>query len=143
MKSPAPFDFGRRAGTSLHSLSEIPTTPRAPFHPKTARRHHFRPIDYGTIARVALPQMLSLARFLVPGGKVIGNEYLALNPTRFDKRLGSFRLNLRTGRWGDFATGDRGGDFVSFVAYVTGLPQWKAALWLARMLGIEQEVRHG
>ena len=30
-------------------------------------------------------------------------EYVALNPTRADKRAGSFKINLQTGRWADFA----------------------------------------
>jgi hypothetical protein len=33
-----------------------------------------------------------LAR-LVPGGKVLGREYVALNPTRTDRRMGSFKIN--------------------------------------------------
>ena len=44
--------------------------------------------------------------------------YVALNPTRNDRRPGSFKINIRTGRWCDFATGDRGGDPVSLVAYL-------------------------
>ena len=43
------------------------------------------------------------------------------NPTRADRRPGSFSVNTRTGRWADFATGDRGGDVVSLAAYLHGL----------------------
>ena len=51
---------------------------------------------------------------------------------------------MRTGRWGDFATGDKGGDPVSLVVFVEDLPQGEAARRLARMLGIETEGRrHG
>ena len=45
-------------------------------------------------------------------------------------------MNLRTGRWADFATGDRGGDPVSLAAYLHGLGQYKAARKLAEMLGV-------
>ena len=45
-----------------------------------------------------------------------GHEYVARNPTRADRRPGSFKINLRTGRWADFATGDKGGDPVSLAA---------------------------
>ena len=46
---------------------------------------------------------------------------MARNPTRPDRRPGSFKINLTTGRWADFATGDRGGDPVSLAAYLFGL----------------------
>ena len=42
----------------------------------------------------------------------------AFNPRRADRHLGSFQINVRTGKWADFATGDRGGDLISLgVAY--------------------------
>ena len=48
----------------------------------------------------------------------------------------SFSVNMRTGRWADFATGDRGGDVVSLAAYLHGLRQGEAARKLADMLGL-------
>jgi putative DNA primase/helicase len=62
---------------------------------------------------------------------------VALNPTRTDRRLGSFKINIRTGRWADFATGDKGGDPISLVAYLEGVSQAEAARRLARMLGLD------
>jgi hypothetical protein len=83
-----------------------------------------------------------LAR-IVPGGKTIAREYVVLNPTRADRRAGSFKINLRSGKWGDFATGDKGGDPVSLVAYLEGVSQGEAARLLGRMLGIDtREARH-
>ena len=76
-----------------------------------------------------------LARWL-PDGRVIGREYEARNPRRVDRHPGSFRVNLRTGRWSDFATGDKGGDPVSLAAYLFGLQQADAARRLADMLGV-------
>jgi hypothetical protein len=61
---------------------------------------------------------------------------VALNPKRPDRHLGSFRINLATGKWADFATGDRGGDPVSLAAYLFGLTQVEAARRLADMLGV-------
>ena len=55
---------------------------------------------------------------------------------RSDRRPGSFSVNTRTGRWADFATGDRGGDVVSLAAYLHGLRQAEAARKLADMLGL-------
>jgi hypothetical protein len=77
-----------------------------------------------------------LQRWL-PDGRKEGDEYVALNPTRADRHLGSFRVNLRTGRWADFATGDKGGDVVSLAAYLFGLRQCEAAERVAAALGVE------
>ncbi|MDQ2104435.1 hypothetical protein [Azospirillum isscasi] len=79
-----------------------------------------------------------LERWL-PNGKRIGREYVARNPRRNDRHAGSFKVNLHTGRWADFATGDKGGDPVSLAAYLFGMSQADAARRLAEMLG----VRHG
>ena len=76
-----------------------------------------------------------LARWL-PDGRLEGFEYVALNPTRADRRPGSFRVNVCTGRWADFATGARGGDPVSLAAYLSDLSQVEAARELAGMLGL-------
>jgi len=70
------------------------------------------------------------------------SEYVALNPTRLDRHMGSFRINVRTGRWADFATGDRGGDVVSLAAYLSHLKQSGAAEKLACMLGIARKALH-
>jgi hypothetical protein len=87
----------------------------------------------------------AILRRLLPDGRIIGGEYVALNPTRSDRRPGSFKINLRTGRWSDFATGDKGGDPVSLCAYVEGVSQGEAARLLGRMLGLDTREggRHG
>jgi hypothetical protein len=85
-------------------------------------------------AMVALPALL---RRWLPNGRIEGNEYLACNPRRSDRHHGSFKINLRTGRWADFACGARGGDPVSLFAYLCGLSQTEAARRLATMLGID------
>lgn len=84
-------------------------------------------------ALAALPTILE--RWLADGHRD-GQEYVARNPTRADRRLGSFKVNLATGRWADFATGDRGGDPVSLAAYLFGLSQADAARRLSDMLGL-------
>jgi hypothetical protein len=68
----------------------------------------------------ALPFLL--ARWL-PGGKRIGKEYVALNPTRADRHPGSFKVVMV----GPRATGDRGGDPISFFAYLFRLRQMERA----------------
>jgi hypothetical protein len=51
-------------------------------------------------------------------------------------------VNIATGRWSDFATGERGGDPVSFAAAIWKVPQTEAARRLAELLGMEA-CRHG
>jgi hypothetical protein len=102
-------------------------------------------IAFATINRAALAALPAVLARLLPGGQVLGREYVALNPTRADRRPGSFKINLRTGHWADFATGDKGGDPVSLCAYVEGVSQAEAARRLARMLSLDtrERGRHG
>ena len=93
-------------------------------------------IDFAAINSAALGSLRPLLQRWLPDGKVIGREYVALNPRRDDRRLGSFKINLRTGRWSEFATGDRGGDIVSLLAYLRGCSQGDAARELSALLGI-------
>ena len=95
------------------------------------------PIDFGAINQAALAAFPAVLARILPGGKRVGAEIVALNPRRADRRLGSFKVNRFNGRWCDFATGDKGGDVVSLVAYPEGVSQGEAARRLARMLGLE------
>jgi hypothetical protein len=67
----------------------------------------------------------------------MGVEWVAKNPTRHDRRAGSFKINTKNGKWADFATGDTGGDVVSLAAYLSGCGQVEAARNLADMLGMK------
>jgi hypothetical protein len=100
-----------------------------------------RALDFSKINAVALPALPALCARWMPSGKRVGREYVALNPTRADRRAGSFKVNLHTGRWADFATGEKGGDPVSLAAYLFGLRQSEAARRLAYALGISEGVR--
>ena len=95
-----------------------------------------RPIDFAAINAAALAALPALLARWLPDGKSVGREYVALNPRRDDRHLGSFRINVTNGKWADFATGDRGGDVVSLVAYLSGSGQAEAARNLADMLGV-------
>lgn len=100
----------------------------------TARRP---PIDFGLIAAEALSRCGTLLPQWLPGGKVDGHEFKALNPTRADSRLGSFSININTGAWSDFATDDRGGDLISLYAYLHNLNQIDAVREVAGMVGVD------
>jgi hypothetical protein len=94
-------------------------------------------VDFESINRAALAVLPAILGRLLRDGRIVAGEYVALNPTRIDRRPGSFKVNLRTGRWSDFATGDKGGDPVSLVAYLETVSQGGAAQMLARTLGLE------
>ena len=102
------------------------------------------PLDFAGVNAAALRELPAMLSRWLPDGKTQGHEYVARNPRRTDRHAGSFKINLRTGKWADFATGDRGGDPVSLAAYVFGLSQIEAARRLATMLGLPGgEARHG
>ena len=84
-----------------------------------------------------LAQLPQLLRIWLPQGKEQGGEWVALNPTRHDKHPGSFRINMATGKWADFATNDQGGDPVSLFAYLRGMSQGDAARELSGQAGVE------
>ncbi len=95
-----------------------------------------RRLDFDTINRAALASLPALLRRWLPDGHLVGREYTARNPTRADRRAGSFRINVNSGKWADFATGDKGGDVVSLAAYLSGRGQAEAARVLGDMLGV-------
>lgn len=72
--------------------------------------------DYETLKRNL--DIESFVMNLLPKGKGYP-EWKALNPTRDDKRVGSFQVNLQSGLWTDFATGE-GGDILSLYCYIKG-----------------------
>jgi len=98
--------------------------------------------DFKSVNKAAMAALPGLLRRWLPNGRIEGNEYVARNPRRPDRHHGSFKINLRTGRWADFACDARGGDPVSVFAYLNGLSQTEAALCLATMLAIDTGGEH-
>ncbi|MHB1098524.1 MAG: virulence-associated E family protein [Burkholderiales bacterium] len=95
-------------------------------------------IDFDAVNRSLMHGYDAHVSKWLPGGRREGHEYKALNPTRSDSHIGSFSINLNTGAWADFATGDKGSDPVSLYAYLfTHGDQGKAARELAEELRIE------
>ena len=95
-----------------------------------------RRVDFAAINRAALANLDAIVKRWLPGGRREGAEWVARNPRRADRHAGSFKVNLRTGRWGDFAIDVAGGDPISLAAYLSGSSQFDAACALADMLGI-------
>src|SRR5438874_1601 len=93
-------------------------------------------VDFARINAAALAALPALLARWLPDGQWRGNEYVARNPQRADRRHGSFRVN-RNGKWADFAmAGVSGGDVISLAAYLASVRQVEAARELARALGI-------
>lgn len=91
-------------------------------------------VDFKALNRLALQNLAAVFACFLPGGITRGHEYIARNPTRADRTLGSFKVNLHTGRWADFATGDAGGDIISLVAYAKNTGQLEAARLVQEVL---------
>jgi len=94
------------------------------------------------IAGAALPAADNLLTDWLPDGTRKGKEYWPTNPVRGDRKPGSFSINLHTGKWNDFASGDKGGDLVSLLAYLRGCSQIEAARILAGQLGLQFDGGH-
>jgi hypothetical protein len=105
---------------------------RAPARPRAGADR----LDFAAVNAAAVRCLSLLLIRWLPEGKLEGREWVARNPRRADRNRGSFKVNVRTGRWADFATGDRGGDPISLAAYLFGLSQIEAARKLADMLGL-------
>ncbi len=93
-------------------------------------------IDFALLRTDLQPHLERIVRDLLPGGHREGQEWVALNPTRHDRNKGSFRINIKSGRWGDFATDDKGGDVISLYAYLNGSSQTEAARQLIKLMGL-------
>jgi hypothetical protein len=94
-------------------------------------------IAFARIAADALSHADVLVRRWLPDGRREGPEWVAINPTRADHCRGSFKVNLATGIWSDFATGDKGGDLIALAAYLFHPDQAEAARNIAAALGLD------
>lgn len=89
-------------------------------------------MDFKQLNLDVLPRLESLLTSIFPAGKVIGREF----------KIGSIRgeagqslsINLDTGVWADFATGDTGGDLTFLLAKKLDYSQTDAGLLVKKML---------
>lgn len=109
---------------------------RRPARNRPPRDYHVTSDLFALVNEAACGQIRQLAERWLGTTRLSGDNLLALNPTRADRKIGSFGINVRTGAWADFATDDRGGDIVSFYAYLHGVRQIDAARELAQILGV-------
>jgi hypothetical protein len=96
--------------------------------------------DFKIIAARALDRIEAVCAHWLPAGKKAGPEWeIGDRHGAAGKSLKVHLTGTKAGQWADFAAGDKGGDLVSLVAYVDGIPQGEAARKLADFLGIATE----
>lgn len=93
------------------------------------------PINFAALADALLARAHTLVPVWCPGGTQRGAEYIcgSVQGGAGD----SCAINLTTGKWGDFAGDDRGGDLVSLYAACHSLSMGMAAVQVAREEGLE------
>lgn len=82
-------------------------------------------IDFKELSAKLLRDSHSFVRGLFPSGTLAGREWKVGNLS--GDRGGSLSINLDTGVWKDFATGEKGSDLISLYAGAKGLKQIEAA----------------
>ena len=51
-------------------------------------------VDFGAVNAAARANLLAVLERVLPNGRRERHEYLALNPRRADRHLGSFQINI-------------------------------------------------
>jgi putative DNA primase/helicase len=82
-------------------------------------------MNFKDISAAALPRLESLLREWLPQGKLQGREYKVGSLTGEPGR--SLSINVDTGVWKDFSTGDGGADPISLLAAIRNCSQSEAA----------------
>lgn len=146
-----PTPYGQSTGTPCGLISG--STPIAPVDSKSHGASRSRAkhqlargqsnyVDFDSVRKCARLNALAICGRLLPGGRLCGVEYVVKNPKRPDRTPGSFSINVQTGAWADFATGDKGRDIIGLVAFLFDLPRVTAAQKLAFLLRLSGESQH-
>lgn len=93
-------------------------------------------LNFNDVEASARNRTLDCLLWLMPDGRLQGDEFCALNPTRADRSAGSFAYNTRKHVWSDFACADKGQGMISLWGYVRNRPFVKAAYEIAAWLGM-------
>lgn len=94
------------------------------------------------ISQALAADILNLCYGLDLQGKIEHNDFVAYNPTRNDKHLGSFRICIRgakQGIWAEFASGERGDalDLINYCLFGGQSNMYEAICWAKSFLGLE------
>ena len=93
------------------------------------------PINFAGLADALLGHADTLIARWLPGGKMSGKNYMCGSVTGGSGN--SFGIDPKTGKWGDFASGEMGNDLISLYAVHAGLGMGAAAVELAHEFGFE------
>lgn len=86
-------------------------------------------INFDEIREALSSNIRTIIADLCPGGRLVGQEWTCGTTT--GGKGDSFKFNIRTQKWSDFATGDKGGDIIALYAFQRGIKQLDAAKELA------------
>lgn len=92
------------------------------------------PATFTDVNAAALSRYPGILESWLPGGRLEGHEYACSALTGGPGR--SLKVNIQTGLWSDFATGDSGNDPVSLYAAIHGMKQGEALRELTDVLKI-------
>lgn len=93
--------------------------------------------NFAALAAELLKQADTLVPLWLPGGKLEKHTHEYVCASLSGGEGDSCKVNLRTGKWADFATDDAGKDLIGLYACIRGLEMGKAAYELAADLGLE------
>src|SRR5688572_22726884 len=82
-------------------------------------------IDFQALAASLLSQARIILPSWLPGGRLVGREYTCGDLT--GRQGDSLKVNIESGKWMDFASGDKGGDLISLFAAINSISQGEAA----------------
>ena len=86
-------------------------------------------LDFPTLAQILLSRARELLFQWLPGGRFVGVEYTC---SSLMGGLGnSCKINVKSGKWCDFSTDERGGDLISLYAAINRISQGDAYKQLA------------
>lgn len=94
------------------------------------------------IANALRANVLDLCHAIGLQGKVEHNDFVAYNPTRNDKHLGSFRICIKgakQGVWCEFASSERGDpiDLINYCLFNNNTNKHEAIVWAKKYLGLD------
>ena len=90
-------------------------------------------IDFERLGRSLLTRANELVAEWLPGGRLLGKEFTCGNLQGNQGQ--SLKINISSGLWQDFSTGEKGGDLISLYAAIHNLTQVEAAKKLSNGAG--------
>ena len=121
-------------GASKTQESQNQTPGRSHNNISLKRQQQKFKLDFSKINEEVRVRLPGFVLQLLPHGRKEGNEWLALNPTRFDRHIGSFHVNLQTLQFYDFATGEGGTGAIALYAYINRISLYKSAKELSKKI---------